>query len=475
MEMNLSYLTIEITTALLAVLVLVVGLLIPRDKRHVLGYVLALGLAGVLVFSFRYYGLNKAVFDNTFMIDDFAVFFKQLFLVAVILVILSSTMYVRKMNGNYEFYIITVVAALGMMALVSAADMLTLYISLETMAISFYILAGYKTDQKSAEAGMKYLILGALSSAIFLYGLSLVYGMTGTTVIAEIAGKIQNLQGVSPALVVGLLFVLAGLGFKISLIPFQMWTPDVYEGAPTPVTAFLATGSKAASFAVLARILLVALPDYSAQWQFIVAVLAALSMIAGNLAAIPQTNIKRMLAYSSIGQAGYIITGVLALNAAGAIALSFYSMVYVLATIAAFAVVMTVSAQTGSDEIKDYAGLAQRSPFMAAVLTISMLSMAGIPPLAGFVGKLYLFKSIITQGYLWLVIIGLVMSMVSVYYYLLVSKVMYMAEPADKDPLKVPLGARFTMLLTMLALIFFGIYAQPLSLLANLAGKALLP
>ncbi|NLL51926.1 MAG: NADH-quinone oxidoreductase subunit N [Peptococcaceae bacterium] len=475
MDINLTYLMPEIATALLAVLVLLVGLLVPKEKRHALGYVLALGLIAILVFSFQYYGLNKTVAFNTFAVDDFAVFFKQLFLIAAVLVVLSSTMYVKKMNGNYEFYIITVVALLGMMVLASAADMLTLYIALETMAISFYILAGYKTDQKSAEAGIKYLILGAVSSAVFLYGLSLVYGMTGTTVIAEIAGKVQDLSALSPALILGLLFILAGLGFKISLIPFQMWTPDVYEGAPTPVTTFLATGSKAACFAVLARILLVALPDYSTHWQFLVAVLAALSMIIGNLVAIPQTNIKRMLAYSSIGQAGYIITGILALNTAGVTALSFYSLVYVLSTIAAFAVVMTFSAQTGSDEIKDYAGLAQRSPFMAAVLTISMLSMAGIPPLAGFVGKLYLFKSIVTQGYLWLVIIGLVMSMISVYYYLRVTKVMYMVKPLDKEPVTVPLGAKCTLFLTMLALLVFGVYAQPISMLANMAGSALLP
>ena len=475
MDINVTYLALEILTSLLAVLVLLLGLLVPKEKRHALGYVLAAGLVVVLVLSFQYYGLNETVIFGTFTVDDFAVFFKQVFLIAAVLVILSSTMYVQKMNGNYEFYIITVVALLGMMVLVSAADMLTLYIALETMTISFYILAGYKTDQKSSEAGMKYLILGAVSSAVFLYGLSLVYGMTGTTVIAEIAGKVQDLSTLSPALVFGLLLVLAGLGFKISLVPFQMWTPDVYEGAPTPVTTFLATGSKAASFAIMARILLVALPDYSAHWQFLVAVLAASSMIIGNLVAIPQTNIKRMLAYSSIGQAGYIITGILALNVAGVTALSFYSLVYVLATIAAFVVVMTFSAQTGSDEIKDYAGLSQRSPFMAAVLTISMLSMAGIPPLAGFAGKLYLFKSIVAQGYLWLVILGLVMSMVSVYYYLLVAKVMYLSEPLDNTSIKVPPGAKFTLLLTMIALLIFGVYPQPISVLANLAGSALLP
>ncbi|RNC29366.1 MAG: NADH-quinone oxidoreductase subunit N [Candidatus Dichloromethanomonas elyunquensis] len=474
MEINFSLFSIEIATALLAVIILIIGLMIPKQSRHILGYIIALGLVVIFGFSFRFYGLNTAVIDKMYLVDDFSVFFKQLFLVAAILVILASIRYVNKMNGNFEFYVITIVAALGMMVLVSAGDMLTLYVALETMAISFYILAGYKTDPKSAEAGMKYLILGALSSGILLYGLSLIYGMTGTVIITEIAAKIGLLSGYSPALVVGLVFVLAGLGFKISLIPFQMWTPDVYEGAPTPVTAFLATGSKAASFAVLARLLLIALPAYSRQWQLLVAVLAALTMIIGNLAAIPQTNMKRMLAYSSIGQAGYMITGILAMNQAGVSALSFYSVIYVLATVGAFTVVMTCSTQTDSDEITDYAGLAQRSPLMAAALTIFLLSMAGIPPLAGFTGKLYLFKSIVNQGYLWLVIVGLVMSMVSVYYYLKVAKVMYMNDPVDKTPITIPAEAKITLLLTMIATIFFGIYAQPLSVLAHIAGKALL-
>ncbi|RJE49311.1 MULTISPECIES: NADH-quinone oxidoreductase subunit N [unclassified Dehalobacter] len=475
MNINFSLFTTEIATALLGLVILAVGLFLSKEKRHRLGYVIAVGLAVILVYSFGSYGQNTSVMDGMFIVDDFAVFFKQLFLIAAVLVILTSTVYVKKMGGNYEFYVITLVAALGMMVLVSAGDLLTLYVALETMTISFYILAGYKTDLKSSEAGVKYLILGAVSSGILLYGLSLVYGMTGTFVIRDIAESIKQMDGLSPAILVGIIFLLSGLGFKVSLVPFHMWSPDVYEGAPTPVTTFLATGSKAASFAALARILIEALPSYSGQWTYILAIMAAMTMVIGNIAAIPQTNIKRMLAYSSIAQAGYIITGIIAMSSAGIKAVAFYSMVYVFATIGAFAVVITFSQNTGSEEIKDYAGLAQRSPFMAAVLTVCLLSMAGIPPLAGFVGKLYLFSSIVNQGYLWLVILGLVMSMVSVYYYLLVVKAMYMNDPISSTPIKVPVGTNVTLLLILVLTLVLGIYAEPLSVLANMAGNAMFP
>jgi len=362
-----------------------------------------------------------------------------------------------------------------MMVLSSAGDFITLYLGLETMTITFYILTGYnKDDSKSVEAGVKYLILGALSSGVLLYGLSLVYGLTGTTVIADVATKLQAFESMPAALLVGLVFLIAGFGFKISAVPFQMWSPDVYEGAPTPVTAFLAVGSKAAAFAIMVRLFFVAFPAFDVQWKLLFAALAALTIIIGNLVAIPQTNIKRMLAYSSIAQAGYIMTGVVAANAAGVKGVAFYAMLYVFATMGAFIVVMTFSANTGSDEIKDYAGLAQRSPLMASVLTVSLLSMAGIPPLAGFAGKFYLFSAIVNQGYLWLVIIGLLMSMASVYYYLSVVKVMFMADSPSDSPIVVPAGAKAALLISMIITVILGVWPQPLSVLANLAANSLM-
>lgn len=477
MGFSLSYISIEIFTALLGLGVLIVGLLVPKEQKYGLGYLVTIGLTGILFMSFGHYGVNSKILDGMYVLDDFGLFFKQLFLVAAILVSLSATLYVRKIGSNYgEFFVMMVFATLGMIVLASAGDFITLYLALELMTISFYILTGYKKgDSKSVEAGIKYLILGAMSSGILLYGLSLVYGMTGTTIISEVALKVKDLAGMPPALLVGLVFLVAGFGFKISAVPFQMWSPDVYEGAPTPVTAFLAVGSKAAAFAVLVRVFLTAFPVYAGQWKLLFAALAALTIVVGNLVAIPQTNIKRMLAYSSIAQAGYIMTGVIAANAAGVKGVAFYAMLYVFATVGAFTVVMNFSANTGSDEIKDYAGLAQRSPLMAAVLTVCLLSMAGIPPLAGFAGKFYLFSSIVNQGYLWLVLVGLVMSMASVYYYLNVAKVMYMADPTDETPIVVPAGSKATLLLAMAITVFLGVWPEPLSKLAILAAKSLMP
>ena len=474
MDANYSLLAIEIATTLLALVVLAIGLLIPKEQRYGLGYLVTIGLAGILLLSFSYYGINTK-FAGMYYVDDYSIFFKQLFLIAAVLVSLSATMYVKKIGTNYgEFFVMMVFATLGMMVLSSAGDFITLYLGLETMTISFYILTAFKKDDsKSVEAGVKYLILGALSSAVLLYGLSLVYGMTGTTVIADVAVKIKDLGSMPPALLVGLVFLIAGFGFKISAVPFQMWSPDVYEGAPTPVTAFLAAGSKAAAFATLVRVFFIAFPAYEIQWKLLFAALAALTIIVGNLVAIPQTNIKRMLAYSSIAQAGYIMTGVVAGNTAGVKGIAFYGMLYVFATMGAFIAVMNFSANTGSDEIKDYAGLAQRSPLMASVLTISLLSMAGIPPLAGFAGKFYLFSSIVNQGYLWLVILGLLMSMASVYYYLSVVKVMFMADPVDNTPIVVPGGAKAALLISMIVTVILGVWPEPLSVLANLAANSL--
>lgn len=473
-DLNLGLLSIEIMTVLLALVVVVIGLLVPKNSRYGLGHLVSFGLAGILAMTFTMYGTNQLTLGNMFIVDDYALFFKQLFLVAAILVSMASVQYVKKMEHYYsEFYALLVFATLGMMILASAGDLITLYLGLELMTITFYILTGFKReDHKSAEAGMKYLILGAMSSGVLLYGLSLVYGFTGTTVISEIAAKLAGNSG-EPAVVVGLVFLVAGFGFKISSVPFQMWSPDVYEGAPTPVTAYLAVGSKAAAFAILLRVFLIAFPESAPQWKALFAVLAAITIIIGNLVAIPQTNIKRMLAYSSIAQAGYIMTGLVAANELGTKGVAFYGFIYVFATIGAFAVVMNFGAQTGSDEIKDYSGLAQRSPLMAAVLTVSLLSMAGIPPMAGFAGKFYLFSSIIEQGYLWLALIGFIMSMASVYYYLSVAKVMYMGEPADDTPIKVNAGSKFTLIACMLCTIYLGVHPTELAELANKAAAAL--
>jgi len=414
-----------------------------------------------------------------------------LFLVAVLLVILSSKDYVQKFHGyRGEFYPLMLSATLGMMIMAGAGDLITMYVGLEVMTISFYILVGYFTyDGRSSEAGVKYLVLGAASSAVMLYGISLIYGITGSTNLADVI-QVFGLASMgmsavmTPAAILATVLVLAGFGFKISLIPFHLWAPDIYEGAPTPTTALLAVASKAAAFAALIRVYLLAMWETSVvatTGLMILVVLAAVTMIAGNLMAIPQKNIKRMLAYSSIAQAGYLLVGVISASEAGIKGVLFYAMIYVFANVGAFAVVSHVGQAQGSDEIKDYAGLAKRSPIAAAVMTACLLSLAGIPPLAGFVGKFYLFSALMdswvvqqSPGLIALAFIGFIMSMVSVYYYLSVVKVMYRTEGEGLPDIPVRGAAKFTMVFTMVITLILGLYPTPLAQMAIKAASGII-
>ncbi|HWJ02395.1 MAG TPA: NADH-quinone oxidoreductase subunit N [Verrucomicrobiae bacterium] len=474
---QLQFLAPEITLAVVALVVLSVGLLVPRGPRKgmvpltVLALLVTMAVAGS-----QFLNNTKGSFlDGMYLADNYATFFKLLFLTAALLVVLSSTQYVQKLPANRgEFYGLIMFATLGMMIMAAAGELITLYIGLELMTISFYVMVAYLSeDGKSGEAGLKYLILGAVSSAVFLYGISFLYGLTGTTVIGDIAAKLGADMGL--ASIMALVLVMAGFFFKISLVPFHMWAPDIYEGAPTPVTAFLAVASKAAGFAALVRVLMFALKAqaFAATPGLILAVLAGATMIGGNLMAIPQKNFKRMMAYSSIAQAGYIIVGLLASNQAGVKGVLFYSMIYVFANMGAFTVATLVATAQGTDEIKGYAGLARRSPLAAVVMTISLLSLAGIPPLAGFVGKFYLFSAVIDQGYVGLAYVGFVMSMISVYYYLLVTREMFMEEGSELPNIAVSGAPKFTMLLTMVITLAIGIYPSPLAQMAINAATSL--
>jgi len=471
-DINYSLLTIEMLTALLGIGLLVIGLIVPKEHRKGLGYLTTVGLLGILAGTFSMSGVNETTIKGMFIADDFGNFFKQLVLVAAILVTLASNQYVEKFEeGKSEFFALVVFATLGMMVIASAGDLIGLYLGIELMTISFYSLVGLKKrDSKAAEAGIKYLLLGGVSSAIILYGLTMVFGTTGTTVISEIA-KSVSAGPMAPALLLGIIFLVAGFGFKISMVPFHMWSPDVYEGAPTPVTSFLASGSKAAAFAAFIRVFLGGMPALQESWLALFAGLTVLSIVIGNLVAIPQTNLKRMLAYSGVAQAGYLMTGMVAGNAAGVKGIGFYLFIYAIGTVGAFAVATAFYNATGTDDIKDMSGLAQRNPLMAATLLTTMLSMAGIPPLAGFAGKFYLFAAVVEKGYLWIALVGLVMSMVSVYYYLTVARFMYLGEPADESPITISGSMKFVLLVAMIATIFFGIYPAPLSELAGAAAQ----
>ncbi|OAT79502.1 NADH-quinone oxidoreductase subunit N [Desulfotomaculum copahuensis] len=470
MNVDLSLLNPEIAISILGLAVLVLGLIIPKESRHGLGWLTALGLLGVLGLTISGWNNQGTLYHGMFIVDQYAIFFKITFLTAAFLVTLGSMRFVDDMGDQSEYYSMMLFATLGMMVLASAGDFITLYLGLELMTIAFIVLVCFKRlDGKSVEAGMKYVLLAGMSSAVLLYGLSLIYGVTGSVTISEV-GRAVAVTPV-PALILGLVMLVAGLGFKISAVPFHMWAPDIYEGAPTPVTSYLAVGSKAASFAILLRVFVAALPGIWANWTMLVAVLSAITIIVGNLVAIPQTNIKRLLAYSSIAQAGYILVGLVTASEQGIKGVMFYAFLYVFATIGAFTVATYFYNVTGSDEIKDYAGLSQRSPLMAVVMLICMLSMAGIPPLAGFVGKFYLFKTIV-DNYLWLAFIGLIMSMVSVYYYLRVALVMYRDEPLDNSPINLSTPVAVTLIIAMVATLFIGIYPGPLSQVINMAAHS---
>lgn len=475
MEMNVYLLTPELIAGALGLLILVFGLLVPKTETRGFGYIALAGLIMVLLSTVMFQGVNARFLDGMYIVDSYATFFKQLVIIAAILVTLVSFEYVGKL-GYYqsEYYSLLVFITLGMMMMVSAGDLVTFYVGLELMTISFIVLTAFLRNRPtSTEAGLKYLVLGAMSSGILLYGMSLLYGVTGTTIIEDMVAAIAT-NGVQPLLVLGMIFTLSGLAFKISAVPFHMWSPDIYEGAPTPVTAFLAVASKAAAFAVLVRIFVIALPDLADLWIVVITALAVLTMIFGNLVAIPQTNIKRMLAYSSIAQAGYILLGLVAFTELGIAALLFYAMTYVFANIGAFAVVIAFYNKIGSHNIKDYAGLATRSPLLAAAMFICLISLAGLPPLAGFVGKLLLFTAIIDAGYVWLAFIGIIMSMVSVYYYLIIVKVMYIGKAEENaEAIIVSSGLKTALVICMAVSLFLGIYFTPLLDLALQGANSL--
>jgi NADH-quinone oxidoreductase subunit N len=363
-------------------------------------------------------------------------------------------MEMKPLGQKGEFYFLLLVSTIGMILMASSADLIMLFLAIETTSIPLYILAGfYVLDNKSTESGFKYFLFGAMTSAVMLYGFSLIYGFTGTTDIYEITEMIKT-GDLSLTLAIGtLILVMVGFGFKISVVPFHFWAPDVYEGAPTPVAGFLSTASKAAGFAVLMRILLTVYADplVIPYWVIIVAALSVFSMTLGNAMAIPQKNIKRLLAYSSIAHAGYALIGVAALSELGIASVVFYLVVYVVTNLAAFGVVAAFWRISGSDQIADYAALSRRSPTLAIIMLVTFLSLAGMPPLGGFVAKFFVFAAAVNAGLVWLAIIGVLNAIVGLYYYLVVLKVVYLFRSEEEDK-PIPMTRPYTLALTILVL-----------------------
>jgi len=424
-------------------------------------------ITGVLIFVF-YGGIT---FKNMFQSDQLALFFKVIFLGSSFMAIGSSFGIAKNRIKNHrgEFYGLILFSTVGMMFLSSASELISIYVGLELTTIPLFILASfYKDDKVSVEAGLKYFIVGAFSSAILLYGMSILYGLTGSTDIVNIKINLSVLflswGKIGPGLILAIVMILAGIGFKLALVPFHMWAPDVYQGAPTPITAMLSVGSKAAGVVAFLRIFdngLVAFADkvmYPLDWGIIVAVLASAAMILGNLTALRQKNIKRMLAYSSIAQIGYVMVGAIAISEIGVASVGYYMFIYLFANMGAFAVATLFSDETGSDDISRYAGLSKTSPVVAGCMSVFMLSLAGIPPLAGFAAKYMVFAAGIDAGYMWLVILALLTSVVSLYYYANVIRTMYFAPGKSTVKISPPLGTGIVLVIGVAGLFVFGIF-----------------
>jgi NADH-quinone oxidoreductase subunit N len=452
---------VELSTAALIVLVLVADMLAPHGKRLVWVVFLA-GTVAILGLALAARG-DALLLGGSYAADGVSWVAKIVIIVGMGLAggVSVGTLPIRqKYHGAYAALLLA--AALGMMVLVSSRELVTMYVGLETSAVSLYGLAALaKKDVLSLEAGIKYLVIGALSSGLLLYGFALIYAATGTTALDGIRSALAS-GGPGPLIAAGVLLVLLGVGFKITMVPMHVWTPDVYQGAPTPVSAFISVVSKAAGFIFAVRMFSFAFADMRQVWEPFVMGGAVLTMTVGNLAAIPQTSAKRLLAYSSISQAGYLLVGFLGTASSGTSALLFYLFVYTLANVAAFSAVIAFSSATGSDLLDDFAGLARRSPLLALVFTFALLSLAGIPPLGGFIGKLYLFSAAMERGYLWLVIVAALNSVVSLYYYLLVLKRMYITDaPAGTGNVRVSLPVKAVLLLTTVGTFWIGILPGP--------------
>ncbi|MBF8279649.1 MAG: nuoN [candidate division NC10 bacterium] len=455
----------EVVLSLVAMVILMLDFIVPKGRRDWLGYLSVLGVLLTLMVLFPQWGATQSAFSGQYLIDPFALFFKIVFLASAGLIILMSIGYLRGEGADRgEFYALILFATLGMMLMASAVDLLILYIGLETMSICIYILAGFlKRERRSNEAALKYLLMGGFSSAIILYGMVMLYGLTGATGLKEIASALTADTLSNPALILAMVMLAAGFGFKIAAVPFHMYIPDVYEGAPTPVAALLSAASEIAGLVILLRVFLVAIPGLQDRWALLFYVLSLLTMTVGNVVAIAQSNIKRMLAYSSIAHIGYLLIGVVAGRELGISAALLYTVVYALMTLGAFAMVILLCVgEVKGERIDDFTGLAQRSPMAAAAMLILLLSLAGVPPTAGFVGKLYLFGAAIERGYVLLALIAVVNSTISLFYYMKVAVAMYMRDlPPAGLALSPSRPLRVVLFVTVVGTLAIGIYPGP--------------
>ena len=485
---NFSLLIPEFMVAILAFLILSLDLFLSEKKKQILGWIGSFGFL-VILFVTIFVSEDGELYEGLLVFDDYTHFFRIFFLISGGLLFLISREYLKnRLKYQGEYYAILVFTVLAGMLLSSSSELLTAYISLELLSFGLYVLVAYdRYNPKSNEAGVKYVLLGAFSSALILYGLSNIYGIVGTTRFDEIALFLTSNPNFSPGLAIGFMFLLAGLGFKLAAVPFHMWAPDVYEGAPLPVTTWLAIGSKVAIIALVLRFFCTAFLPAVEEWQLVIIVLSIITMIVGNLSALVQTNIKRLLAYSSIGHVGYILMGIAALSYTddrGVITTNltqlvsngiiFHIIAYSITNFAAFICVIVVYNQTGSEKISDFAGLSDRSPLLALVLVCALFSLAGLPIFAGFTSKFYLFNAVGAQGLLWLVGVAIAMSVVSLYYYLMVARQLYIEKGSDTTSILIPASIKSLLIVLLFGMILGGVYPKPLIQIIQLMSNAVI-
>lgn len=481
--MNASLITLELCVMAIGTVLLLADFWVQPERKKYLAYAAIAALSGLLVISFSGAGvcsLGGAAFHGEFVNDALAVFFKRFFILAAILTLFIMLEFSSRVPAAIsEYYSLVLFALAGMLFAASANDFAMLFVSIELITVTFYVLTSFQRARTaSLEAGVKYLILGALSSSFMVFGIALIWGTTGKLNFNDLAAVAPQFAQ-SKMFVLGSLLVLSGLGFKIAAFPFQIWAPDVYQGAPTPTTAFLAVGSKAAGFVLLLRFLFTAIPVLTAHWAGLLMVISGITILYGNLCALPQRNLKRLLGYSSISHAGYLLLGVAALSTAGQAAVLYYLAGYLFTVMAAFAVIAIVFKHLDNEDVAGLAGLSRRSPLLATTLTLAMVSLAGIPPLAGFFGKFLLLKAVIEQGathsgYYTLAFVALAGVIISIYYYFNVVRAIYWSrEAADLTPIELGGAAKLSLGISIAGIFWLGLFPNTVLDLANQAAQVL--
>ncbi len=465
--------------------------LIFKKARKIAGVISLAGFLVTGIYMMNNAGASEATFMGMFAVDPFSMFFKYLFLlsgIAVTLMSFFSEELYKENRSMGEYYTLILGMTIGMFAIVGANNLIVVYLALETMSLSSYVLSGYtKEIKRASEASLKYVIYGSLSSGIMIWGISLLFGLTGSLSFFEINAALSQASGNHVALLVASLMILAGFAYKISAVPFHFWTPDVYEGAPVSITAYLSVASKAAGFAALMRFIYVGFINFDqstssvynmlaiVDWKFLITVLSVITMTIGNLVALWQNNVKRILAYSGIAHAGYLLMGVVVMNQAGIIAVLIYFASYLIMNFGAFFVVQMIADKVGSEDLDEYVGMGYRAPALGTTLTIFLISLTGLPPTVGFIGKFYLFAAVLDSGLIWLAVVGVLNSVVSLYYYSKIFRNMWVRGVDNDNPnIKYSIGAQVLMYALAVPTIFYGLYATPLVAWAESSFKMLI-